>query len=213
MKIFRRYHQPSEKKPTISRGLVSIVSSDEQQLWRDFLKGSKTAFEALYYRYVNILYDYGVRLSRDSQLAEDCLQDLFTYLWEHQHKLPEVKAVQPYLLVSLKRRLYRKLSEQQKDISKIYEALESTSSSFDPDTDDDAECMRALKSAFAKLSEKQKEVIYLKFYNQLTYEEIAEVMDVKVKSIYKLMGRAVAKLKKHVSKQLVSQFLLEILAS
>lgn len=185
---------------------------DEQDLWIAFRSGSRSAFEQLYYRHINLLYDYGIRLSRDAPLAEDCVQDLFTYLWVNRQKLPQVRTVKAYLLVSLKRRVYRKLAEQQRDLSKLYEAPDVTKG-FEPNIDQQAENIAALKQAFAQISEKQQEVIYLRFYNQLTYEEIAEVMDVQVKAVYKLMSRAMAGLRKHLGQSVVSQLLFVILAS
>jgi len=213
MKFIPQADRGSFRRHTAHPQLLEDSGNSDEQLWEAFRSGSKAVFERLYYSYINLLYDYGVRLSKDAALAEDCVQDLFGYLWEHRQRLPEVKAVKSYLLVSLKRRVYRKLSEQQKDVTKMHEALESKAGGFDPNFDDHAEHIAALEQAFAKLSEKQKEVIYLRFYNQLAYEEIAEVMDVQVKAIYKLMGRAVGKLRKHAAHPIISQLLLVILAS
>lgn len=213
MKIIRRYRKCSANTHgTAARSDDSSAVSDEQW-WRQFTSGSKSAFEQLYYNHVNQLYDYGVRLSRDAQLSEDCVQDLFTYLWENQHKLPVVNAVKPYLLVSLKRRMYRKLADQRKDIIKICEALEPEAYGFNPELNDNSDSILALKQAFAKLSDKQKEVIYLRFYNQLSYEEIAEVMEVQVKAIYKLMARAIHTLKGNITHPIITHLLLAILAS
>ena len=211
MKIFKRYTKRTANKSVSSDQIPHVFSDD--QWWLLFIAGNERAFEHIYYNHINLLYDYGLRLSRDAQLSEDCVQDFFVYLWENKHKLPEVKAVKPYLLVSLKRRVYRKLSEQKKDMIIICEALVPGRSGFDPEPYDHAENIRVLQQAFTKLSEKQKEVIYLRFYNQLSYEEIAEVMEVKIKAIYKLMARAIQTLRKNITHPIVTHFLFVILAS
>ena len=210
MKIIRRHSKTYTDKP--ENATAAPMFSDEQ-LWLNFTSGDRSAFEHLYNRYVNVLYDYGVRLSQDTQLSEDCVQDLFTYLWTKQKKLPEVKAVKVYLLVSLKRRVYRKLAEKRKDIIRIREVLESDAYGFDPEPGENSKSFLALQQAFAKLSDKQKEVIYLRFYNQLSYEEIAEVMEVQVKAIYKLMARAIHTLNDNISHPIITHLLLAILAS
>ncbi len=69
-----------------------------------------------------------------------------------------------------------------------------------------------LHQAFTKLSSRQKEVIYLRFYNQLSYEEIADVMSVQVKAIYKLMSRAILVLRTHSKVPILPLFLFAILA-
>lgn len=213
MKIIKRHKKYCTKKRAASTPADDFSIFSDEQLWQQFTSGSRPAFEQIYYRYINRLYDYGVRLSRDKLLAEDCVQDFFTHLWEHQHKLPEVKAVKAYLLVSLKRRIYRKLSEQKKDIIKIHEILDPEAYGFEPETADESESSLGLRQAFGKLSDRQKEVIYLRFYNQLTYQEIAEVMDVQVKAVYKLMGRAIQSLKENIVKPNLAHLLLAILAS
>jgi RNA polymerase sigma factor (sigma-70 family) len=189
------------------------TSLSDEQLWQYFTAGNKQAFEQIYYQYVNTLYDYGVRLGNDTRLSEDCVQDLFSYLWVNRRKLPVVKAVRAYLFAAFKRRVYRKLNEQKKDIAKIYITLEPQAYSFYPNLEDQAENIEALKEAFGVLSERQREAIYLRFYNQLSYEEIAEVMEVQVKAVYKLMARAIQKLKKTMTHSIVAQFLLVILAT
>lgn len=213
MKLTKRHSKVFADKSFTSVKVFDAAMFSDEQLWQQFTSGSKATFEHIYYKHVNLLYDYGVRLCKDAQLTEDCVQDLFSYLWENQHKLPAVKAVKPYLLVSLKRRVYRKLNEQKKDIIKIYEVLDSDNVGFDPELDDDSKSILALKQAFSKLSEKQKEVIYLRFYNQLSYEEIAEVMEVQVKAIYKLMARAIQTLRNNITHPILVHLLLAILAS
>ncbi|MDF9799330.1 RNA polymerase sigma factor (sigma-70 family) [Catalinimonas alkaloidigena] len=187
----------------------------DTDLWSELIKGSHNAFEQIYYRYVNLLYDYGFRLSGEPQLVEDCIQDFFTDLWVKRNKLPQVKAVKSYLLVSLKRRLFRKLAHQKKDVLKVYEALEPRMAGFDPDFDvGHAEDSRiALTQALTHLSNKQKEAIYLRFYNLLSYEEIAEVMEVQVKAVYKLMARALKVLRATMNQPIITHLLIAILAS
>jgi RNA polymerase sigma factor (sigma-70 family) len=213
MRIIKRYSKRSVDRLAVKAQGTDVSIFTDEQLWEQFISGSKAAFEHIYYIHINLLYDYAIRLSKDEQLSEDCVQDLFTTLWENQHNLPLVNAVKSYLLVSLKRRVYRKLSEHKKDINKIYEALEPGCSGFDPEPDNHAESTRVLQQAFTKLSEKQKEVIYLRFYNQLSYEEIAEVMEVKIKAIYKLIARAIHTLRNSITHPIVGHLLLVILAS
>ncbi|MFP4095842.1 MAG: sigma factor, partial [Cyclobacteriaceae bacterium] len=82
--------------------------------WNQLLKGDKVAFEKLYFRYINALYAYGVRLCRHETLVEDCLQDLFSDLWEKRRKLGPITSVKAYLFVSVKRRILRKLTCEQR---------------------------------------------------------------------------------------------------
>ena len=57
-----------------------------------------------------------------------------------------------------------------------------------------------LPQASAKLTSRQREDIFLKFYEQLSYEEIADVMGISVKAGYKIMARSLDYLRKNLSK-------------
>ena len=52
-----------------------------------------------------------------------------------------------------------------------------------------------LKKASAYLTARQNEAIFLRFYEELSYEEVAEIMSITVKTTYKIMARALSELK------------------
>ena len=166
-------------------------------LWEQYRKGDQQAFEELYYQQVNALYDFGQRMTRNTPLVEDCIQDLFSELWEKRGAVKPVVSVRSYLLVSLKRKIIRKLNVEQKNSTQSLSAVINSFSDFAPDGHENVaeEQLEYLHQAFTKLSSRQKEVIYLRFYNQLSYEEIADVMSVQVKAVYKLMARAIRMLR------------------
>nr|WKN34896.1 RNA polymerase sigma factor [Tunicatimonas sp. TK19036] len=188
---------------------------EANHLWDRYRKGDKLAFEQLYYQHVNRLFDYGMRITRDTALVEDCIQDLFSDLWEKREQVNAVSSVTSYLLVSVRRRITRKLSTQQKNALQTYSDFYCHSQDFHPQWSEhiDEEKLIHLRQAFSKLSDKQKEVIYLRFYNQLSYEDIAEIMSVQVKAIYKLMARAIQVLREHVKTPTFNFFLLAILST
>lgn len=186
---------------------------EASHLWDRYRKGDKLAFEQIYFGHVNMLYDYGMRMTRDTALVEDCVQDLFSDLWEKRMQMSCVHSVRSYLLISIKRRILRKLSNERK--SALQAQFHDDSQAFHPDLFESMaeEKLIHLAQSFAKLSDKQKEVIYLRFYNQLSYEEIAEVMSVQVKAIYKLMARAIQTLRMHIGSPIFTYLLIAIISA
>nr|WKN34539.1 sigma-70 family RNA polymerase sigma factor [Tunicatimonas sp. TK19036] len=191
------------------------MPSPTNQLWHLYRKGNIIAFEQIYYQHVNILYDYGLRMTQDTALVEDCIQDLFSNLWEKRTQMKEVYTVKSYLIVSLKRALVKKLVGKQKE-----PFLRTLEISIHPHSFDLTFCERStaekfayLAHAFTKLSDKQKEVIYLRFYNQLSYQEIADIMSVQVKAVYELMGRAIQMLRTDTNLAVLNLFLSTILTN
>ena len=169
------------------------MTGDTRNIWSKFLAGNHRAFEQLYQLNVDKLYDYGIRLCQDPNIVEDSLQEMFTQLWIRRDVLPEVASVTGYLLVALRRRILRVMSSNQRLQHPVEDLYGNFNVDFNPHISDtiSEDVIAQLKSAFSKLTDKQKEVVYLKFYNNLNYDEIAEVLDVTTKSVYKLMSRAI----------------------
>ena len=131
-------------------------------------------------------------------MVEDCIQDLFTNLWVKRNSLGSTNKIKPYLLISIKRRILRQISKVKKitNIDYINEFnLEFSIENQIVKEDNNAENINRLNETLEKLTPKQKEVIYLKFFEQLSYAEIAQIMRVEVKAVYKLMARAIKSLK------------------
>ena len=54
---------------------------------------------------------------------------------------------------------------------------------------------QSLQNAINELTPRQREAIFLRFYEGLSYEEVAEVLNISVKATYKIMARSLASLK------------------
>jgi DNA-directed RNA polymerase specialized sigma24 family protein len=75
------------------------------QLLSDFKEGDGAAFSKLYDLHVNMLYNYGCRLTTDVELLKDCIQDVFIKIYNKRLELDAVANFRSYLLISLKNKL------------------------------------------------------------------------------------------------------------
>jgi RNA polymerase sigma-70 factor (ECF subfamily) len=73
-------------------------------LWRSFKEGDRDAFGELFRRHYTILVQYGAKLCPDRTVVEDCIQELFTELWQKK-PAATVQSVKAYLLTSVKYKL------------------------------------------------------------------------------------------------------------
>ncbi|UII20937.1 RNA polymerase sigma factor [Fulvivirga ligni] len=159
-------------------------------------------FEQIYHKHIDALYHYGIKFKANQQLVEDCIQDLFADLWQRPESLSRVKNMRPYLLGALRRKLLKRIYAEkeapypEEELNTFFEVRFADNSEVQKLFDQ--EHLLIIHSAFCKLTEKQKEVIYLRFYNQLSFEEIAEVMSVQTRTIYKLSHRALTVLKEEL---------------
>ncbi len=167
----------------------------DSQLWNEFLKGSDSALETIYRQYVNVLYNYGRQFSNDTDLVRDAVQELFCDLIQSRERLGTTTSIKFYLLASLRNKLVRKVKQEGK-----FSSLNDFGGDFQIDFASDSDTLRELclnqsgellQEAFNKLPVKQREAILLYFYEDVSYEEIAEIMEMtKVKSARALIYRA-----------------------
>lgn len=174
------------------------MNNAEAILWNKLRQGDKNSFDDIYYKYVNVLFNYGKRYTLNEKMIEDCIQDLFTDLWVKRKKLGSTNQIKPYLFIAMKRRIIRQITKEKKSLS-----IDQISDFFLEYSVEDKIILEGsdvvnidrLNDTLDKLTPKQKEVIFLKFYEQLSYTEIAQIMKVEVKAIYKLMARAIGSLR------------------
>ncbi|MEO7316045.1 MAG: sigma-70 family RNA polymerase sigma factor [Ginsengibacter sp.] len=181
-------------------GELSITSSAEG-LWERFCNGDREALGVIYRGHIDGLYHYGMHFCRDSERVKDCLQDLFQTLWHDREQISSnVENIRYYLIASLRRRLLRSLEKSKRNYT------ETIFDSFDfeliPPREEviiQGETYRQhlyqLHKGIATLSRRQREAIYLRFYQNLSYEETAKLMSMKVESVYNLISKAVGLLK------------------
>lgn len=191
MKINKKYFE----------SVINLTKEQEQTLWKDMISGNKKSFEDLYKQYFQALINYGFRITKNENLIEDAVQELFISIWNNRTNLSEVNEVKFYLFRSLKNKILRQLEkdifDKSEDVDVYLDYLISISEEqkkidseqFDANLD-------TLQRAIANLPIRQQEVINLKYYHDFTLEEIAKLMDVNKQSVSNLLFRSYAILRK-----------------
>lgn len=176
----------------------------ESNLWRELKEGDRSAFNSLIRLHYQLLFNYGNKISKDQSLVEDCIQELFIYLWEHRQTLADVVVVKAYLIKSLRRRIINQLTtKDQKLVDRVEnfdDDLKGNFFSFSHeefliDDENNQAIQEKLKSAIANLPDRQREAIYLKYYSGLSYEEIAQIMEMEKQSVANVLRRALLSLR------------------
>ncbi|BAV08914.1 RNA polymerase sigma factor, sigma-70 family [Filimonas lacunae] len=173
-----------------------MITSDSL-LWRQFLNGDKASFEQIYRLHYRSLYEFGMRKTNDEELVKECMQALFVKLWLNRQGISETANPKYYLITSLKNTIVSAQTANGRvshtgDREEDYFQLSFTETDKLAGAD---EKTKQLIDAMNQLTGRQKEVIYLRFFEEMPYEQIAELMDVSVKGVYKLNSRALDALK------------------
>jgi RNA polymerase sigma factor (sigma-70 family) len=155
------------------------------------------SYQKLYTYYYKKFYNYGKKFTPSSGLIEDSIQEIFLDMWVNRQKLPAIRSMHSYLFSSFRYTLLRKIRGDKKIVSsEEFEAEPAFSIEYDLlNQGISHELLIKLKKALNTLTPRQREAIFLRFYQKLSYEEVAEILNITVKATYKIMARSLAALK------------------
>ena len=173
-----------------------------ETIWMQQLQqGDKEALALLMKTYYNDLYNYGWRFTKDDALIKDCIQEVFISLWQRRETATSILSPKYYLLRATKNKVLKSLhknmrtstmSQMQEEYDFFYEFSIERVIIEKQGSDEKAEKLRKILS---QLSKRQKEIIYLKYYQHLDHAQIAELMNVSRQSVYNLLHEAIHKLR------------------
>lgn len=161
---------------------------NDMQLWEALRRGDKSALEAIYRQEVADLFRYGRRIIDDGALVEDVIQDLFIGLWRRRDGLGSTDSIRRYLFVALRRDLIRRhlrlrrITGELDDTQLEEETVTSIDMAIIEEEDQEIRSTR-LQEAMEQLSKRQREVLYLKYFQSMDYRTIAEVLGINYQSV------------------------------
>ncbi|HEV7622369.1 MAG TPA: sigma-70 family RNA polymerase sigma factor [Flavisolibacter sp.] len=166
-------------------------------LWNAFLKDDREALGKLFALYYSTLYQYGIKICQDTSIAEDAIQELFIDLWQKKTP-PPLLSVKAYLLQAIKFKLYKNFRNTKETTSfdeKNEQVFELSHLSFLIAQEEDTQKGRRILNALNQLAPRQKEVIYLKIYKELSYEEVSSIMQINYQVVRNLLCQALKNLR------------------
>jgi len=185
-------------------------SKDWTPVWTRFKDGDLNAFQEIYDGFIPNLHAYGAKLAPGFELLDDCIQELFLELYTHRKNLNTPENLEFYLLKSLRRIVFHKIKKENRFIN-LEENL-TKSFLFDLELDNYEnenflqEKIEVVKSALTELTISQREILYLKFYNNLNYHEIGDLLGVRPDSAKKQVYRIIERLRTDLTSRILSLF-------
>jgi len=176
--------------------------------WRKFLSGDREALGCIFRQYFSDLVAYGTKITGSDNLVKDHIQELFVRLWERRSRLGDVGNVRVYLLISLKNDLLQTLKVSSRKIGPMTEQnnpFTISSEDFIIEKEQEKELAEKVASSLEKLTSRQREVIYLRFYMNLDFPQLAEVLDMNIQSVRNLLFRTLEKIRKEVNDSDIQQ--------
>jgi RNA polymerase sigma factor (sigma-70 family) len=158
-------------------------------------------------------------------LVKDTIQQLFLYLWEKRETIQEANNVKSYLVTSFLRKLTAdwKKSKQAGVLQVVWSSYPDEDQQPNPEEklirkDEQSHLFKLLMDRINELPNRQKELIVLKFYEGLTYEEIVQKTGLSHRTVYNKIHEGLKKLKLDMAasqypRSAALLFLITVLAS
>ncbi len=176
-----------------------MLTKESKIKWAEFLSGNTDAYSWIYETYVQLLYRYGLRFTQDSELIKDSIQEVFTYIYKNRGHLSSPDNVKAYLLISLK---YNLIHSLRKELSYDLSDKENIPFSLEPTVEDvviEKERLtlqsEQIKKMLSLLTSRQQEIIYYRYIQELSFEEICQLMNLNYQSAQNLIQRSLKKIR------------------
>lgn len=170
-------------------------------LFTKFKEGDDDAFIFFYELYLNDLYSYGISLGCEKEVVKDLVQDIFIKIYNKQKDFFSVNHLKYFLFRSLKNQLYNfyksKAVTSKTDISDDILNFSITTTVLDNiiDAEESIAIKKKIEDLLSKLTPRQKEVIYLRYMQNMEYDEISEIMGITPHATRKLVSRSLKKMR------------------
>lgn len=170
---------------------------NDNELFARIQRDDKLAFDLLFRKYYTPLCRFAVKMNGSEALAEEAVQEVFIYLWEQRKHLTVSKSIVSYLFQSIKHKVYEHFRKIQTRV-KYEEEFATANLEFEESEEkqlDDYEISCLVWNAVNNLPDKCREIFQLSRDEGLTYNEIAEHLDISPKTVENQMGIAFKKLR------------------
>jgi len=172
-----------------------------KEQWDRFLTdGDEDAFHDIYKHYLHYLGYIGLKKGAAFDQVQNCIADLFLYIWEQRVRLHHIHEHHNYLVTAFLRKLFRaepfNVSYGDIDVAERPDLWDAPAEAGLIEREQTDMLRRILKKHLDQLPERQRQIVYQKFYLGLSYTQIAKSNNLSVNTVYNTMYIALAKLKK-----------------
>lgn len=170
----------------------------------DYLNGDKDSFTEIVNRYLKLIYNFCHRLIGNEKAAEDITQEVFLKVWKNIKKFDTTKSFKTWIFSIAKNTTIdylRKIKDVPMSVFDDEDGgnfLEDTLVDIELRPDEVfglAQDKRQIESVMRELSMVQKEVIVLKYGNEMSLSEVSEIMDMSKDTVKSHHRRALIKMK------------------
>lgn len=178
--------------------LLEKSNTLDDNLWKSFINGNDNCFEIIYRKYADILFRYGIQFTTDEGIVKDAIHDVFVKLYNSRQSLKVEANIKFYLFTCLKNRLYNLLKREL-----FFDKIDPEEDEYlDPDAEESvtdalsrSEMQNTVRTVLGLLTDRQREIIYYRYIEELSIEEIAVLTDMNYQSVQNSIQRSLKKIR------------------
>nr|WP_255785249.1 sigma-70 family RNA polymerase sigma factor [Membranihabitans maritimus] len=168
-----------------------------------YLKGDNSAFESFYKKTYNDFFTYGLHFEHDKSTVKDLIQNFYLRIYNNPERFIPSGLLKPYLIRCFRNYILRQKADEnkKKEHDKIYPSNADVSS---PEEiiclNEDLHNQKEMgKSLLNLLSPREREIIFLRYYKNLSAKEVAKVLDINYQVVRNLTSRGINKIRERFS--------------
>jgi RNA polymerase sigma factor (sigma-70 family) len=172
----------------------------ETGYWHKVRQGEEQAFMDMYDHYYQALYTFGCRINSDQELIKDVIHEMYCELWENRLNLPEVHNEKAYLFTYLKRKILKSLASNQRKANFQKDLKPEDELSYETaliQAQHHQESTIKLQEVLRRITPTQLKIIEYKFFEMMSYEEIAIKLDLSQRTVYNQVYEALKTMRSH----------------
>ena len=172
-------------------------------LWHQSQAGDSLAFCQLADKQYRTLFNYATNFTTDREFIKDSIQELLIHIWEKRETI-NIQFVSIYFLKALRNQLLQEFRRNNAansllDIDEVgqlsdYKTIETEIEQSEIYSENQIK----VRSAIEELPRRQKEAVFLKYFEGMDNEQIADLMQVNRQSVANLLFKAISSLKQHI---------------
>ena len=172
-------------------------SFTDGQLAEAIKKSDPRAFKTLYYRYYERLFQFLWLRTRSEELSKDLIQEVFSRVWNKRENLDPGQSIKAYLY-RISNNLMINHFQHQKVENRYLNNLDADS--FITNPDENFELREKISREIENLPEKPRTVFMMHRFENFSYKEIAQTLEISIKTVEKRMSEALKILRQRLAR-------------
>ncbi|GAB2521247.1 RNA polymerase sigma factor [Spirosoma aerophilum] len=168
-----------------------------QILWEGVRRQDHQSLTDLYGQMYTDLLNFGIFFGHDGMTTKDAVNQVFLEVWERGKELPPVENVRSYLITYLRRKLLREY-EQGSRFSALTDTEILSQRSYEEvivEAQREERIRQRLQEALVQLTPRQKELIEMRFFRNLSNEAISQETGMNINTVYNTISSALKTLR------------------